>query len=135
MKPWAATQVISSGGDTSLLWSVFGCLYFVYRLELGLDKNRHLSQFLPKPDLPLSFDCTRTTRIGGPVAYAEHAGHEALGGYPGDFLWGRHSLYFVYRLELGLDKNQHLSQFLPEPDLPLSFTIHLENKSLDQPVS
>ena len=26
--------------------------------------------------------------MGGPVAYAEHAGHEAFGGYPGDFLWG-----------------------------------------------
>lgn len=33
-------------------------------------------------------DCTTTSRIGGPVAYAEDAGHEALGGYPGDFLWG-----------------------------------------------
>lgn len=27
-------------------------------------------------------------RIGGPVAYAERAGQEALGGYPGDFFWG-----------------------------------------------
>jgi hypothetical protein len=38
----------------------FGCLYFVYRLELGLDKNQHLSQFLP--------ELTRNTPVMKPWA-------------------------------------------------------------------